>query len=257
MSLALKLMLFAGFITRSLCSAPAGPWDQFNYAPSSRTVFPVAIHSFVGTVETPDGLLSQHGSATLSGTDSYVTLDFGKEVCLMKPHRLRIVLNIGGLQVGGITSLTVNSAKSTSLLALSFTESPLFISPNTSDTSVIACPCMSNDGVEMLPSPLTTGRFTQPPGLLRGGFRFLSIISKSEDPVTVSNLSVSIAFAALQNLTDYSGYFSTKDLLFHDEDFLTKLWYAGAYTVQTNTIDVHQMRSPVPTGAFVFLIDAA
>ena len=40
------------------------------------------------------------------------------------------------------------------------------------------------------------------------------------------------------DLRSYAGYFYTSDPVFHDKDFLTKVWYAGAYTIQTNIIAV-------------------
>ncbi len=58
--------------------APAGPWDAFNYAPSSKTVFPVEVISSIGDVEvTVDDATN---SMTLANQGSYVTLDFLKEV---------------------------------------------------------------------------------------------------------------------------------------------------------------------------------
>lgn len=61
------------------------------------------------------------------------------------------------------------------------------------------------------------------------------------------------------DLRDYSGFFYSQDPVFHDVDFLTKvclwciyatrvdlallqIWYAGAYTVQTNTVPVNTGR---------------
>lgn len=57
------------------------------------------------------------------------------------------------------------------------------------------------------------------------------------------------------DLRAYTGYFFAHDPGFHDADFLTKLWYAGAYTVQTNTIDSHQARQqpcPAPQGFYIY-----
>ena len=63
-------------------SAPTGPWDSFNYAPKSRTVFPTSITKTTGTVRNARGLVST-GSATLFGNGSWVALDFGIEVCTL------------------------------------------------------------------------------------------------------------------------------------------------------------------------------
>ncbi|KAF5373193.1 hypothetical protein D9757_010559 [Collybiopsis confluens] len=55
-------------------------------------------------------------------------------------------------------------------------------------------------------------------------------------------LSVSDYRADKYDMTAYTGYFYAKDSEFENEDFLTKLWYAGAYTVQTNTVPVNTGR---------------
>ena len=61
-------------------SAPSGPWDVFNLAPASRVVRPVAIKEVTGSIQNAHGLVSEAGRTTLSGNQSWLTLDFGKEV---------------------------------------------------------------------------------------------------------------------------------------------------------------------------------
>lgn len=64
-------------------AAPAGPWDAFNYAPESRTVYPSAVRQVEGSVVGAENLVGgggEGGSAVLEGEGSYVVLDFGKEV---------------------------------------------------------------------------------------------------------------------------------------------------------------------------------
>lgn len=138
--------------------------------------------------------------------------------------------------------MNINPSSDNSTFALSFTESPLFISPTTSDDSASSSANISFDGVLEVHSPVPTGFWTQPADRLRGGFRYLTIVSQS-DSIAISNVSCSISFAPhVENLQDYSGYFYASDPVFHDKNFLTKLWYAGAYTVQTNTIAVETGR---------------
>ena len=109
-------------------------------------------------------------------------------------------------------------------LALSFTESPLFISPLTSDDSTTASINMSYDGVLHVPSPLSPGLWTQTPASLRGGFRFLTIISTTQDAVSISNITCSISFMPhVEDLRAYTGYFYAIDPVFHDKNFLTKV----------------------------------
>ena len=147
-------------------------------------------------------------------------------------------------QVGGLVSLTIVSRSSeNSSLSLSFTESALFISPLTSDDSVSSTASQDYDGVLPIPAPLNTGLWTSPKERSRGGFRFLTIVSNDDSTVTISNVSCSITFSPhIEDLRDYSGYFYAKDPVFHDEDFLTKIWYAGAYTLQTNVLAADEGR---------------
>ncbi|KAF4544889.1 Bacterial alpha-L-rhamnosidase [Lasiodiplodia theobromae] len=72
----------------------------------------------------------------------------------------------------------------------------------------------------------------------RGGFRFMTVVAKSR--VEVSNISCAIGFSPSQpDLRDYSGFFWAPE-----DDLLTRIWYAGAYTVQTNI-------GPLDTGRFL------
>ncbi|KAI1795457.1 Six-hairpin glycosidase [Ganoderma leucocontextum] len=216
-------LVYFGALTLVGASAPAGPWDAFNYAPKSRTVFPTSVKEVSGTARNVQNLVSE-GSATIVGKGSWVALDFGVEV-------------------GGLVSLNFDNVSSASSIALSFTESPMFISAFTSDDSTYPSANQSYDGVLEVSSPLPSGFWTQPAERLRGGYRFLTIVSTSDDPVTISNVSCAISFAPhISDLRDYSGYFSASDPVYRDKNFLTKLWYAGAYTVQTNTVPLHTGR---------------
>ena len=147
-------------------------------------------------------------------------------------------------QVGGLVSLTISSDSENASFALSFTESQLFIDPLTSDDSTVATSNESYDGVFSVQAPLTPGLWTIPQERERGGFRYLTIVSTSTaSPLSISNVTCFLTFSPhVTDLQDYAGYFYAKDPVFSDEDFLTKVWYAGAYTVQMNVLDVHQGR---------------
>ncbi|KAJ7653391.1 glycoside hydrolase family 78 protein [Mycena rosella] len=208
-----------------LCAAlaPKGPWDAFNYAPASKIVKPVSVRSISGQVQGAQRLVQDsNAQATFTGNSSFVVLDWGKEV-------------------GGLLSLTIIDATPSSQFSFSFTESPEFINPDHSDDSCHVVPTQDSDGVQSFRAPLTKGFLTQTIGQQRGGFRFLTIVSNSADALTISNISLAITFMPhWDNLRAYPG--------FHDVNFLTKLWYAGAYTVQTNTIDSHEARQqPCPS----------
>ncbi|THU84315.1 Six-hairpin glycosidase, partial [Dendrothele bispora CBS 962.96] len=209
--------------------APAGPWDDFNYAPKTRVVVPASVRNVEGDVDNAGGLLLDDGSdgAEFTSSGSWVTLDFGKEV-------------------GGLVSLTFDSiTPGSSSISLSFSESPEFIRPDASDDSSFPDATTTYDGVLRVPSEaISEGLWTQDSDSLRAGFRFLTIVSNSDDPLKISNVSCEISFMPhVDDMTAYTGYFYAKDPGFEgDEDFLTKLWYAGAYTVQTNTVPVNTGR---------------
>ena len=82
--MALWFLALLGPLSCVGASAPAGPWDKFNYAPKSRTVFPTTIKEVSGTIHNPQHLVTK-GSATLSGNGSWVALDFGIEVSICVP----------------------------------------------------------------------------------------------------------------------------------------------------------------------------
>ncbi|TFY58443.1 hypothetical protein EVJ58_g6418 [Rhodofomes roseus] len=104
---------------------------------------------------------------------------------------------------------------------------------------------MSYDGVLNVPAPLPTGYWTQPAAQMRGGFRFLTIVSTSDGAVSFSNVSCGLNFMPhVESLRDYSGYFYAADPKYVDQNFLTKIWYAGAYTVQIDTIPYDTGRDP-------------
>ncbi|KII90218.1 glycoside hydrolase family 78 protein [Plicaturopsis crispa FD-325 SS-3] len=225
-------LLISALTSVAFGSAPHGPWDTFNYSPHSKTLHPHKIYHVEGDVSDAESLLSDRGKTTLSGNNSWVTLDFGKEV-------------------GGLISWNFENVTSASTVSLSFTESPLFIRPYASDDSSHHLPAATFDGVLNIPAPLPTGYWTQPAVAMRGGFRYLTVVSNSDDPVTISNLTCAISFMPhVEDLRNYTGYFYADDPHFHDKNFLTKLWYAGAYTVQTNTVplDTGRQIPYVPSG---------
>ena len=78
-----------------LARAPSGPWDAFNYAPKTRVVSPIAVHTVQGEVRDPGSLIRDGlGSATLTGNASWVTVDFGKEVSMYLGVTALLILNL-------------------------------------------------------------------------------------------------------------------------------------------------------------------
>ncbi|KAK7035063.1 hypothetical protein R3P38DRAFT_2772098 [Favolaschia claudopus] len=190
----MQLLHFLSLATLSLALAPRRPWDAFNYAPKSRTVYPDAIRVAEGTVQIVKNKGSRRPDIPQLRISRYKLIGhrplIHRITILHPPRRLRLILP-----------------------RLAVSEIP--------------------------------GYWTQPEFSLWGGFRFLTVVSTGTDAVTISNVSCAISFMPhVEDLRAYSGYFYAKDPGFHDVDFLTKIWMAGAYTVQTNIV-------PLDTGRMV------
>lgn len=138
--------------------------------------------------------------------------------------------------------MNFESVSSSSAVSLSFTESPMYIRPSASDDSSFPDPTTTYDGVLSVPAPLSVGLWTQPSYALRGGFRFLTIVSNSAASVTISNVSCAISFMPhVEDMRSYTGYFSASDPVFHDPDFLTKSGCHQLVSPQRNSADAQSI----------------
>ncbi|MBY8882007.1 alpha-L-rhamnosidase-related protein [Actinacidiphila acidipaludis] len=195
--------------TASAASAarPGDDGGTANFAPATRTVAPVRVTRTTGSVDAPAAVLDGHPT-TLTGAGSSLTLDFGEEV--------------GGLVTLRFAGGTATGAR----LGLAFTESSQYIG-TTSDASNGGG---GSDGAIF--ADVTAGStWTMPAASLRGGFRYLTLFGTSDTPVSLDGVSLAISFApTMKDLRAYANSFSSSDPL------LNRIWYAGAYTVQTNTI---------------------
>ena len=192
--------------------AATNPCAADNLSPTSRTLAPTAVYTTTGTVSNPTAVLS--GQPTrLNGANSSVILDFGKEV-------------------GGIVTLTFAGASgSGQSVGLAFSESNLNVGEN-SDPSSDGGP----DGA-IYATVNGAGSYTMPTDKLRGGFRYLTLFLNSTGWVDISG--VSLNFTPAPGNSDpaaYPDYFCSNDSL------LNQIWYAGAYTVQLDSIDPTQGR---------------
>jgi len=199
------------------------PWDAYNLAPAQRTVTPVRVTRTTGTVSNPAAVLRGR-STTLTGSGSSITLDFGEEV-------------------GGLVTLHFTAAGAAGQqLGLAFSESSQYIGTS-SDASNGGS---GSDGA--IYATVTPGSdWTMPSATLRGGFRYLTLFAASagSGSVSLDHVSLAISFAPdMTNLRDYANYFYSSDPL------LNRIWYAGAYTVETNTIapDTGRVWGPPATG---------
>ena len=78
------------------------------------------------------------------------------------------------------------------------------------------------------------GTYTMPDKSLRGGFRYLTVFLltvETKATVQISNITLELGFQPTwSDLRAYQGYFYCSDDLFN------RIWYAGAYTLQTNAV---------------------
>lgn len=206
----------------SSCTGPSspsfpGPWDSNNYAPDSRFIQPKSILSL------PNGeYISDYPG---DSTPSLTTSDLG------------LVFDFG-LEVGGILSIEYTASKPNLTLGLAFTEAKDYIGRESDN---------SNGGTGADGALLATlsdgdGLYTMPDAKLRGGFRYLTLFLAEEEEegkddddnektLAVKNISLEISYQPTwPNLRAYQGYFHSSDKL------LNRIWYAGAYTLQTNSV---------------------
>ena len=211
------------------CSGPTdsafhGSWEKNIYAPSSRIIRPKEVllpPDFSTTADYAE--LETH---ILRGNGSMVVFDFG-------------------LEVGGIVSLNYTATDS-GVLGLAFTEAKNWIG-EWSDSS---------NGAFEGPDGAVYATFTEPGSSsyvmsdeeLRGGFRYLSIFLMTNDAteVLVEDVGLELSFQPTwSNLRAYQGYFHSND------ELLNRIWYSGAYTLQTNAVPVHTGRqSPFLTSGW-------
>ncbi|KAA8644738.1 hypothetical protein EYZ11_002193 [Aspergillus tanneri] len=204
----------------TVCSGPKNPafsgaWEKNVYAPASRTVKPKSVLS-LWNPSTPDKY-SRSIPFTLCGNGSSVVFDFG-------------------IEVGGIITLNYSSSDE-GILGLAFTEAKQWIG-KWSDSSNGAFKGADGALFEAFSNP-EDGSFVMSDKYLRGGFRYLTVYLIAEDDSTVhiEDVSLEIGFQPTwPNLQAYQGYFHSND------ELLNRIWYSGAYTLQTNTVPVNTGR---------------
>jgi hypothetical protein len=215
-------MHFAALLLAPTLAAASSniPYEQYILAPKSRDLIPPSVHGVNGSVTRAKSLTqSSGGEATFHGVSS-VTYDFGKNVA-------------------GLVSLDVGSSSSSSaFLGVTFSESSLYISNQASDATADAgldTPLWFNVGKG-------AGKYTPEEKYLRGGFRYLTVVSNTTATVALKSLRVKFTAAPDQDLRAYTGYFHS------DDELINKIWYAGAYTNQLATINPKHGNSLVHLG---------
>jgi hypothetical protein len=196
--------------------------DALNYSPTSRTLKPTAVHTTSGNVTNPQNVLNGRPTR-ISGSQSAITLDFGQDV-------------------GGVTTLSFGSTSDSSQrVGLAFSESSLYVGTNSDRSSGRG----GEDGALYGSAP-ANGTYTVPTAQLRGGFRYLTVFLDTSGWVDLNGVSLNFTAApGKSDPADYANYFHSSD------DLLNRIWYAGAYTVQLDTIASDQGRAwPPPSSAW-------
>ncbi|KAF2713538.1 glycoside hydrolase family 78 protein [Pleomassaria siparia CBS 279.74] len=177
------------------------PYDEYILAPSSRTLYPVSVHSSNGSVSNPESLTASPGSSVFQD-DSATAYDFQNNIA-------------------GVVTLTIGSVSdsdSDQYIGVTFSESSLWISNKSSDATADA----GKD--ETLWFKLDgPGRYTAPREKERGGFRYMTLVHNTTGSVEVT--AAEVHFTAMPHWEDdaignYTGYF-----------------HSDAYTNQLCTID--------------------
>ncbi|KAF4984596.1 hypothetical protein FZEAL_273 [Fusarium zealandicum] len=206
------------------CTGPTraafrGRWEANIFAPLSRSVAPKSVLSL------PDGdFISNYGNTrSLTEKDPALVYDFGVEV-------------------GGVIHVNYTLDGPPTTLGLAFTESKIWIGTKSDN---------SNGGTKADGNLLHSiksegpGSYTVPVDKLRGGFRYLTLFQNTTSTLRITGVSLEISFQPTwENLRAYQGYFDSSD------DMLNKIWYAGAYTIQTNMIhpDTGRHKTNLPGG---------
>lgn len=185
------------------------PWSKYIYSPSTRN-------------PSPESVFETEGDATVKECKT------GKHVLRMKAGS-RVSMDFG-VYVGGHVAFNVDSDSQVPL-TLAFTESPSFVGPISDDTGATHTQDW-DQAMEVELEGDTTGPvwYHTPPERFRGGFRFLTF--NALEDVTIFNITCEIGFATnMPDLRAGTGYFYTSD---EGEEIVNRMWYAGAYTLQTN-----------------------
>ena len=192
-----------------------GPWDTDIYAPASRNISPKSILSLA----TGEEISSYPGLPKLSMNGSSAVFDFG-------------------LVVGGIITLRyIVFGNGEGAVGLAFTEAKDYIGQRSDDSNG------SQRGPDLAIYSNFTGpgevKYVMPDNKLRGGFRYLTVflVARAAQEL-IEDVSLEIGFQPTwSNLRAYQGYFHS------DDERLNKIWYAGAYTLQTNAVPVNRGRT--------------
>ena len=198
------------------CNGPAqasfpGPWEKNNFSPATRILSPVRV-------------LSEDGAQLNSWNDTANSQSF--------PSGPLLVFDFGK-EVGGIVTITY-AAKGSGTVGVSFTEAKNWTGVYSDDSNG----AFNTDGqghadgfLSFTVSNTSAANWTLPDAQMRGGFRYITLNNADKVDLKILSVKIDLSFQPeWTNLRAYGGYFDSND------DLLNKIWYAGAYTLQTNAI---------------------
>ncbi|MFE5141373.1 alpha-L-rhamnosidase C-terminal domain-containing protein [Streptomyces fagopyri] len=190
-------------------------WRAYVRTPKSSDVCPVSVVSTSGSVTGARNLLCRgDGGATLTytggGEPPTVLLDYGQEV-------------------GGLPYFTVSAETGGPTLKAAYSEGLQYMSPSGDGSPPWADGDSSrSDSYQVSGSGTITNRYVQ------GGERYEQITLTTPGRLTLGK--VGIRYIADRTQADeYGAHFLSSS------DELNKIWYAGAYTLQTDLVPAHSL----------------
>ncbi|KAL4789082.1 Six-hairpin glycosidase-like protein [Aspergillus venezuelensis] len=202
-------------------SAFPGPWELNIFAPRSRTI-------------QPRNVLTLPNGEHMAKYDDRLSF-------ILDNATVALVFDFG-IEVGGLVSVDYTLTGSPARLGLAFTEAKNHIGAE-SDSS------RGGSGIDGAVfgelNATARGRYTMPRAKLRGGFRYVTLFldsSSADNALSLNKITLELSFQPTwPNLRAYQGYFDSSD------ELLNKVWYAGAWTLQSNSISGDSgMRTPSP-----------
>ncbi|EUC50658.1 glycoside hydrolase family 78 protein [Bipolaris oryzae ATCC 44560] len=151
----------------TICTGPTeaafpGPWDQSIYAPRNRTVRPRSV--FTLRDRRP---ASYPRTATLRGNGTTVVFDFGYEV-------------------GGIATLTYTS-NGTGTIGIAFSEALNWVGYTSDSSNGKFSPGGGDGALYFNISTTGPGSYTMPDEVLRGGFKYMTVLLLTDTGTHVTN----------------------------------------------------------------------
>ena len=202
--------------TASSTPWPANPdWQNYVQIPSSATVCPTAVASTSGAVTGAQNLVcGASGATTLTltagGTAPTIVLDYGRDV-------------------GGVPFFTVSSVSGAPTLQAGYAESMRYLTP----TGEGAPPWGEGDSARY-DTYTVSGAGTITNRSVQGGERYEEITLTSPGALTLTS-------AGIDYIADRTGASGYQGNFVSSSDALNKIWYAGAYTAQLDSVPARSL----------------